>query len=152
MSSNLITVNSNYNKKTNVVETNKLQNKPPIQDVNSGGWLVIALIAIIFTIVLAWIIVALIKDSTGAEVIQRCNPGLCKFSTISGVKTCPTTEEEAQGIRVNLGAEFCTSRDYCQKQNYQCAVQLDQTVLCDGVCGFGNEQCRCVSSPFNPPS
>jgi hypothetical protein len=117
---------------------------------NTDGWVVIAAIAIIFAIVLAWIIVALIKDSNSAIVIQRCNPGLCKFSTISGIKTCPASGDPV-GVQVNLGAEFCTSRDFCQKENFKCAIQLDQTVLCNGVCGTGNDACRCVRNPFAPP-
>lgn len=113
------------------------------------GWLALAITVIVLTIIFAWIIVAMIRDSVQDEVIQRCNPGLCKFSTISGIKTCPAVGDPI-GIRVNLGAEFCTSRDYCQKPGFTCAVQADQTLLCAGECGPGNPQCRCVADPTVP--
>lgn len=118
------------------------------------GWLVLAITIIILAIIFAWLFIAVQSDTVGATVIQRCEPGVCLFSTVTGIKTCPAPGDTV-GIQVQLGAEFCTSRDYCQQPGYQCAVQPDQTVLCNGVCNnpagsTGNESCRCVAPPQNP--
>ena len=99
------------------------------------------MILVAFTV---WMFVLLYRESNAPEVNQRCAPGLCAFSSITGVKRCPTPGS-TEGLAIDLGLEFCTTRDYCQNSNYPCAVQPDQTLNCDGVCGEGNEGCRCVS-------
>lgn len=110
------------------------------------GWLVLAIVVVIITIVFAWLIVSLWKDANSPNVIQRCNPGLCKFNLLTGVKTCPNPSDTI-GIQASSGIERCTSRDHCQVAGFTCAVQPDQSVDCNGVCGSGNSQCRCVSDP-----
>ena len=108
------------------------------------GWIVIALTLIIVVIFFTWLIVTISKDTNPDDVVQRCNPGLCAFDVFTGRKRCPAPGQE-QGVRIAPGAEFCTSPDYCQQEPYVCAVQPDQSWRCDGVCGQGNSQCRCIS-------
>jgi len=127
---------------------------PPPPKTHATGWLVIAIIIIVLAIIFSWLFISMTSDTVGANVVQRCNPSVCKFNTITGQKTCPAPGDTL-GIQVELGAEFCSSRDYCQQPGFQCAVQPDQTVLCNGVCnnpaGFtGNEQCSCTSNPQLP--
>lgn len=110
------------------------------------GWLVICVSAIILTIVFCIIAYLLTTDIRAPQVEQRCPVGLCKFSVFTGVKTCPEPGSTV-GIQLAQGAEFCTSADYCQQSKYQCAVQADQTLNCDGICD--QPKCRCVANPEN---
>ena len=123
--------------------TNKIKKKP-----QATGWLVLAIISVVLTIVFAFIIVSMISDSNQPAVTTTCPVGTCKFSTITGIKTCPTSNTES--ISVSPGLEFCTTKNYCQKIGFECAVQADQTTLCNGVCGPNNEKCRCVRNPTIP--
>ena len=118
---------------------------PPDPTTKGKGWFVVVVVMIILIAFTTWMVVLLFRESNAPLVIQRCNPGLCAFSSITGIKRCPV--DDVQGIEVNLGLEFCTSRDYCQNNNFPCAVQADQSLNCAGVCGAGNEECRCVSVP-----
>ena len=112
---------------------------------STTGWLILAIITVVLAIFFTWLIISLLRDANDTNVIQRCDPGLCKFSTITGIKTCPDVGD-TQGIQLDVGLEFCTSEDYCQERNYTCALQLDQSVDCDGVCGPGNGRCRCIAN------
>lgn len=112
---------------------------------DATGWLVICAFAIILAVIFAIIIYLLYQDIRAPDAIQRCNVGMCKFSIITGVKTCPEASSTV-GIRVFPGAEFCTSRNYCQHPGYTCAVQADQSVRCDGICDTA--ECKCVHPPL----
>lgn len=116
--------------------------KPP-RDYSS--WTVLAVIIVLLIIVFGWIIYSIRQDTNSTEVINRCNPGLCAFDILSGIKRCPANDSEQIGY--DVGIEYCTSRNYCQKTKYTCAVQLDQSIDCSGVCGPGNDQCRCIKNP-----
>ena len=110
------------------------------------GWMVLAIALIILVIFFAWLFVTLSADTKPAEIIQRCNPGLCAFDIFSGRKRCPAAGQ-VQGLVITPGLEYCTSENYCQEAPYTCAIQPDQTWRCDGICGDGNERCRCIASP-----
>lgn len=115
---------------------------------DTTGWLILAVVVVVLAIFFAWLIYTLYRDANSADVVQRCSPGLCKFSILTGVKTCPNPGDTL-GVRVTAGSEFCTSENYCQNEPFNCAVQLDQSVNCTGVCGPGNDRCRCVRDPTN---
>lgn len=119
---------------------------PPDPAAKGKGWFVIAVVVIILVIFTVWMIVLLSQESNAPIVNQRCSPGLCAFSAITGIKRCPVPSD-TQGLIIDLGLEFCTTEDYCQNNNYPCAVQVDQTLNCEGVCGVGNPSCRCVPNP-----
>tara|TARA_R110001599_G_scaffold266539_3_gene467333 strand:+ start:10966 stop:11328 length:363 start_codon:yes stop_codon:yes gene_type:complete len=108
------------------------------------GLFVICIASIILTIVVCWVIYNMYIDIRAPEVFQRCVPGVCKFNVFTGVKTCPGNGDTT-GIRLIPGAEFCTSANFCQKENFQCAVQANGSISCDGVCD--TPQCRCVGDP-----
>ena len=110
------------------------------------GWLVLAIALVILVIFFCWLFYTLSADSKPAEIIQRCNPGLCAFDIFSGRKRCPPPGQ-VEGLRIAPGAEFCTSANFCQQEPFTCAIQLDQSWRCDGVCGTGNEECRCIADP-----
>lgn len=110
------------------------------------GWLVLAITLVVLIAFFAWLYLSVSQDANTGEVIQTCKPGLCAFDIFSGVKKCPAPGQ-VDGIRISAGAEFCTSRDYCQQGPYTCAIQPDQSWRCDGVCGEGNPQCRCIRDP-----
>ena len=93
-----------------------------------------------------YILYSIKVDANAPDVINRCSVGLCAFDIITGIKRCPDPGATV-GLRIAAGAEKCTTRDYCQPNNFTCAVQLDQTLKCNGVCGTGNEQCRCIADP-----
>lgn len=114
---------------------------------DTSGWLVIALIVIILAIVIGFVIVALFVDANTAITIQRCPLGLCKFDRLTGIKTCPEPTD-TKGIIYNTGIELCTTADYCQPDGFTCAVQTDQTLNCNGICGPGNAKCKCIANPI----
>lgn len=119
---------------------------PPDPSIKAKGWTVIAIVLVVLVAFTVWMIVLLYTEKNAPIVNQRCNPGLCAFSAITGIKRCPTAGD-TQGLSINLGMEFCTTKDYCQNNNYPCAVQLDQSLDCTGVCGVSNPACRCVPNP-----
>lgn len=109
---------------------------------DTTGWFTICVAVVLATVIFCVIIKLLFIDINAPEVIQRCPVGLCKFNVFTGVKTCPGNGE-TEGMRVAYGKEYCTSADYCQQKNYQCAVLSDQSLDCDGVCD--TPECRCVA-------
>jgi len=129
--------------------TAKLKNAPQKEKkykvTDDTAWIVLAAVVVLVVLTFAFIFWQVNIDAHPAEIINVCNPGLCKFSTLSGIKTCPPNNTDQ--LRFQPGAEFCTSKNYCQWRNYTCAVQLDQTLNCAGVCGVGNEECRCIQDP-----
>lgn len=118
----------------------------PTRRANPESWLVLAIVVVVLAVFFAWLYVSVSSDTKAPDVVQRCNPGLCAFDVFSGVKRCPVPGQ-VQGLRVAPGVENCTSANYCQAERYTCAVQPDQSWRCDGVCGPGNEQCRCIADP-----
>jgi hypothetical protein len=108
------------------------------------GWLVICIFAVIITVIFCIIWYQMIVDIRAPQVEQRCPVGLCKFSVFTGIKTCPSPGDTL-GVQLAQGSEFCTSADFCQNSNYQCAVLSNQTLNCDGVCD--QPKCRCVPNP-----
>src|SRR4030042_4687117 len=119
--------------------------KKPKPKTEETAWIVLATVVVLVVLTFAFIFWQIRIDAHPAEVINGCNPGLCKFSTLTGIKTCPPNNTEQ--VRFQPGAEFCTSKNYCQWRNFTCAVQLDQTLDCAGICGTGNEECRCIEDP-----
>ncbi len=115
----------------------------PEKDVTS--WIVLASIIVVLVLVFSFIIYLIRKDTNFTEVINQCDAGLCAFNTTTGIKNCPSSN--TGNVSFTPEAEFCTSRNYCQSKNYTCAVQSDQTLDCSGVCGTGNDQCRCIKDP-----
>ena len=118
----------------------------PDPSLKGKGWAVIAIMVVILVAFTVWMIVLLSREQNAPVVNQRCNVGLCAFSAITGIKRCPAAGD-TEGLIIDLGMEFCTTRDYCQNNNFPCAVQIDQTLDCSGVCGPGNNSCRCVANP-----
>lgn len=116
--------------------------KPKAKD--PTGWVTIGIYAVLMAIIIAAVMYALYRDIKAPQVVQRCVPGLCKFNVFSGVKTCPNPGDTV-GVQLLEGNEFCTSANYCQQPKYQCAVNLDQTLNCDGECD--HPDCRCVANP-----
>ncbi len=124
-------------------------NIPPSKrkkETDPSGWFVIALVIVVLTVIFAIVIYLFYVDIKAPQVIQRCNPGLCKFSIFTGVKTCPGVGDPV-GVQLLPGTEWCTSANFCQKEGFTCAVQADQSVSCDGICD--TPQCRCIANPNN---
>ena len=117
---------------------------PPDPSLKGKGWAVIAAILVILVIFTIWMIALVFGDTNAPIVNQRCNPGVCAFNTITGIKRCPSNSN-TQGLIIDLGLEFCTTRDFCQNNSFPCAVQADQTLNCEGVCDV--IACRCVRDP-----
>lgn len=107
------------------------------------GWVVICLSAIILAIIFAIIIYLIYRDINSPQVIQRCNPGLCKVNKSTGFRSCPAVGSTV-GIVVTPGAEICTSRSYCNNPGFTCAVNQDQTLNCEGVCDVSG--CKCIAN------
>ena len=122
-----------------------IKNKKEKAPKDNTGWIVLVVILVIVVLVYGFIIYSVRQDANAPEVINNCDPGLCAFSIVTGIKRCPPDNNTK--IRFGPGAEFCTSRNYCQERNYTCAVQSDQTLNCSGVCGTGNDECRCIQNP-----
>ena len=120
----------------------KQEGRPRKQD--STAWLTIAVFAVLLAIIFAVVIYSFYRDIKAPQVITRCAPGMCKFSVYTGVKTCPG-DGDTEGVQILEGTEFCTTADYCQNQQYPCAVQANQQLNCAGVCD--TPQCRCVANP-----
>lgn len=110
-----------------------------------SSWTVLAIILVIIVITFGWIIYSIRQDSNATEVVNQCGPGLCAFDILSGVKRCPSSDTEQLSFK--FGVEYCTSKNYCQKKGYTCAVLPDQSIDCSGVCGPGNDECRCIKNP-----
>lgn len=118
------------------------ESKPTAKD--PTGWVAIGTFAVVFAIIVAIIVYAMFVDIRAPKVVQRCVPGLCKFNIFTGIKTCPNPGDTV-GVQLLEGNEYCTSANYCQQTKYQCAVNLDQSINCDGECD--HPQCRCVANP-----
>lgn len=110
-----------------------------------NAWLVIAIALIIIIIFFAWVIVVVLNDANATIVENTCAPGLCAHDIFLGEKRCPSSSSEQ--LVINPAVEKCTTRNFCQARNYTCALQPDQSVNCNGVCGAGNEECRCTRNP-----
>ena len=123
----------------------KQPEKPPTKN-DWTSWLVLATILVVIVVVFGIIIYIVYKDSQAPDVINRCAPGLCAFNTVTGIKRCPDAGDNV-GLRIALGFEACTTENYCQAQGFTCAVQLDQTLNCEGECGPNNDRCRCIANP-----
>lgn len=123
------------------------QNQTVKYEVDRTRIYVYALTFIIIVAVFAWIIYSMISESNAQPVNNVCPVGACSFNVLTGVKKCPAPGD-TKPIVIALGAESCTSKDYCQQSQYRCAVLANQTLDCNGVCGPSNSGCRCVASPF----
>lgn len=112
---------------------------------SSGRSLIAAIIVIAVVAAICYFVYILYSRANEDIVIQRCPVGLCKFDVITGEKRCPASAA-TEGIQIDFGKEFCTSRNYCQNVNFPCALQLDGTVDCSGICGLGNNGCKCLAT------
>jgi len=108
------------------------------------GWLVICVAAISLAIIFAIIFYLMYSDINAPVVVQRCNPGLCKFNVTTGIKTCPGVGDTV-GVEVTPGLEACSSKSYCNEPDHPCALLSNQTLDCSGVCDIAG--CRCVKTP-----
>lgn len=128
--------------------TPKLRSKQPTTKkvTDDTGFIVLAILLVFVVFIFMFIFYSIKNDANAPDVINRCGVGLCAFDIITGIKRCPEPGATV-GLRIAAGAEKCTTRDYCQSSGFTCAVQLDQSLNCDGVCGPGNEKCRCIADP-----
>jgi len=114
-----------------------------VQPKDNSLYIIIIVIVVILVIVAAIIIYNVFRP--GSNTIGRCEPGLCVVDLGTGEKRCPDTDTEQ--LTYNIVFEDCTSSNYCQSLKAKCAVLGGGILDCDGVCGPGNEQCRCVKRP-----
>ena len=111
----------------------------------SYAWPVIILVTLIVISIVAALIVYSIFRNRAAKNINRCEPGLCVIRYDTGLKRCPNSPNER--LVFNPVFEGCTSGNYCQADAARCAVLPGGVLDCDGVCGVGNERCRCEDAP-----
>tara|TARA_R110002073_G_scaffold455_14_gene3905 strand:- start:57450 stop:57824 length:375 start_codon:yes stop_codon:yes gene_type:complete len=109
------------------------------------GWAGILLITlVILAIVVAVIMYAVLRNRQSSN-ITRCEPGLCAIRYDTGDKRCPLDADTR--LQINPVFEGCTSNNYCQDPNARCAVLAGGVLDCSGVCGIGNDGCRCEDAP-----
>lgn len=110
-------------------------------------FIIIMIVLVAISAAVAFVIY-IAKRSAATTTSGRCEPGLCKFNLLTGVKTCPASNTEQ--VLYNIALEGCSSRNYCQDPKYSNAVLTSGLLNPDGVCNPngipGNEACSCVSS------
>lgn len=111
---------------------------------DNNGLIIVVIIIVIFVIIGAIIVYAVFHpiNSLGSGL---CETSLCAVNITTGVKRCPANSSDS--ITYNIALEECTSQNYCQGKKTPCAVLQNGSLNCTGVCGSGNEGCRCVKSP-----
>ncbi len=107
--------------------------------------LIIIIIIIIILAIAVAIVVYAVRRPVSTTTTGRCEPGLCVVNLGTGLKTCPTSDSEQ--LLYDIVFEVCTSRSYCQDSKAPCAVLAGGILNCDGLCGIGNPQCRCIPRP-----
>lgn len=107
---------------------------------------IIILIVITILVAVGAFILYLIYRNRDTRQITRCEPGLCVINLTTGEKRCPASLTEQMSY--DQVFEDCTSSNYCQSEKNSCAVLANGTLNCRGVCGAGNEKCRCQKPPI----
>lgn len=116
---------------------------------NTG--VVITMIVLVILAIVIGIIVYIARRKPSTTLVGECEPGLCKYSKTSGVKTCPTSSTTT--VTYDLALEGCTSGNYCQEKSNPCARLPGGTLDCFGRCnlpgsgGTGNNRCNCLPPP-----
>lgn len=88
------------------------------------------------------------EDPESPGNIFTCEEGDCKFDLLTGVKTCPTSDEE---IEFDPTKEGCTPPEYCVYSQWTNALQPDGSTDGYGRCQPG-DQCACLRAPICGPT
>jgi hypothetical protein len=111
----------------------------------NNGLLIITLIIVTIIFAAICLVVYAVFRNRDTVLVTRCEPGLCVVTLATGEKRCPNNDTEQ--LTYSTIFEDCTSGNYCQSERAPCAVLAGGVLNCKGVCGGGNELCRCEAAP-----
>lgn len=100
---------------------------------------------LVISILIIFFVYIIVVGDFQQQVRIDCSPGQCVTNIYSGIKTCPSNNEDIMSI--NPSIEVCNSPFVCDNPITPFAVQSDGSTNIDGICPTG-VRCRCVRRQF----
>ncbi|SNW63087.1 Hypothetical protein ORPV_1183 [Orpheovirus IHUMI-LCC2] len=105
--------------------------------------IVLGIVSIILIIIIIIYIIVQSNRGSGAN-LSRCPIGQCATNRTTGVKTCPSTDDEViNGIQYDILTDVCNSPNICDSISTPNAVLKDGETNTAGICDV--DRCRCIS-------